>query len=513
MKKTTAFILSLVILVSMTACGSGANPASSGVQETASGSPSASSIADISGEITGEITVSSYDTMQYKAFLDEAAKLFEEKYPGTKVNVETFSAMPEIKTSESGGKKMAAITQTDDAQGRTDYINKVNTSLMSGEGADILAMDVLPFHKYADGGQIENLASYMEADPDFNREDYRQNILDAIAYKGGTWLLPLDYTFEYYAYDSTLLAGGEAAGFGTDKAFTAEQLIDVAAPSFDGSSKLFNVTEYTPKGGVGMFNRLLAENYASFADVENKKADFTGGGFVELLNAVKEYAEKGYIPQSVMGKQDAGQIMGGKMQEPTTRYYYKPKNNFSLTQQYNKNSGRKVVMFTAGAEIGIEDDDKVAGIAADKNGNVPFEFGQAYGINSNSKNKQTAWAFLKFLLGEDMQLSTNLSMASLPLHNAAREKKAELVLSGAFINGGMFKDGKNVELDSVQQDVLDNYKNAVEQLSGLINTYNVRDSIVDDMISSETRYFFSGEKSADEVAQVLQSKVDLYLNE
>lgn len=513
MKKIITVILSLIIMVSASACGTGGaqagdgGPASTGAQGTTSGDSLQKATADLSGEITGEITVSSYDSMQYKAFLEEAAKLFEEKYPGTKVNVETFSAMPEIKTSESGGRKMSAITMTDDPQGRTDYINKVNTSLMSGGGADILAMDVLPFYKYAESGQIENLAGYMEADPDFNSEDYLKNILDAIIYNGGTWFLPLDYTFDYYAYDSTLITGDKAASFGTSSSFTTEQLIELAESGFDGSSKLFNITEYVPQIDGGLFGSLLNENYSSFVDIESKKANFTDGDFVSLLNSVKEYAEKGYISKSVAGQKDAGTMMKNTMEAPTARYYYKPKNNFSLMQQYNKNSGMKVMMYTAGVEAGIEDDDEIAGIAADKNGSVPFEFGQAYGINSNSKNKQTAWAFLKFLMGEEMQLSTNLSSATtLPVNNAARDKKAELVLSGALMGGGQ-------RMVEVNPEVLNSYKSAVEQLSGQINAYNIRDSIVNDMIAAEVQYFFSGEKTADEVAKTLQSKVDLYLNE
>ena len=36
----------------------------------------------------------------------------------------------------------------------SDYINMINTELMSGCGPDILAMDILPFYEYARNGPL-----------------------------------------------------------------------------------------------------------------------------------------------------------------------------------------------------------------------------------------------------------------------------------------------------------------------------------------------------------------------
>jgi len=46
-----------------------------------------------------------------------------------------------------------------------------------------------------------------------------------------------------------------------------------------------------------------------------------------------------------------------------------------------------------------------------------------------------------------------------------------------------------------------------------LNFYPVTDQIINDMVYSEVEYFFSGSKSAEVVASVLQNKVFLYLNE
>lgn len=512
MHRFTAFVLSLALIASLAACGGtggmDGDPVSDAQGASAdAGAGVSDAAAVLSGEIGGEITVSTYDTMRYKAFLEDAARLFEQKYPGTKVNVETFSAMPEVKTSEQGGNRITAVQMEDDPQGRQDYINKVSTALMSGKGADVLAMDVLPIHKYVEGGQLENLAAYMEADPAFNRADYRQNILDAVQYRDGTWFIPMNYTFDYYAYDSTLLSGEAASGFGTGSAFSAEQLIGIAEGAFDGGAKLFNSPDYLKGPGGGMWNSLLKENYASFVDLENKAANFEDGSFAALLESVRQYSEKGYVPMGTTGREDAGAMMHKAGEQPTERFFYKPKNVFSLIGQFTRGSGLRINIMTSGGVVGIEDDDEIAGIAAGADGSVPFTYDQAYGINANSENKQTAWAFLKFLLSEKMQLNTNLMPTALPLLNSARAQRAEQVLSGAL----MGRQGQ--PLDKAQQEALGKYSEAVERLSDQINAYVFEDTVVNDMIAAEVAYFFEGTKTAGQVASVLQNKVELYLNE
>ena len=126
----------------------------------------------------------------------------------------------------------------------------------------------------------------------------------------------------------------------------------------------------------------------------------------------------------------------------------------------------------------------------------------AFGINSQSRNKETAWAFLKFLLSKEMQLSTNPYIYS--LNNEARKEKAELVFSQMF---------PSRTPNEQQRQALEAYKAAVEKLSDSINFYAVRDTSVNDMIIAEAQYFFDGSRNADEVARVLQNKASLYLSE
>jgi multiple sugar transport system substrate-binding protein len=491
MKKS--FFVLCVLVVILASCGGKAKPAAGGIGTEF-----------FTKAISGEITVSAYESTAYRSFLEEAAKAFEALYPGTKVNVETFSAMPEVRTGGQGNMQVTRTEIQNDPQGRADYISRVNTNLMSGTGADIYAIDVLPLHKFTENGTLENLDSYMALDPNFHKGDYRENILDAVRYKNGTWFLPLNYGFNYFSYDTTLVPTEIASRFGVDKSFSTEELLKIGMGLYNGAYKIFNINDYS-RDSRNMFAVLLGENIQSYLNLETKKPNFVDGSFSGMLNSVKNYGQQGIIPQGVTGQQNVGQLRQQGMGEPTDRFYFKQNNTLNLLSQFTRSLGIVNRMMVGGTVMSIDTDDEIAGIQANADGSVPFTYSRAFGINSQSKNKETAWAFLKFLLSTEMQASGNIMTAGFPINNKAREETAELAFSGMFRN--------STALNEQQRQALTQYKAAVERLSDSINCFVAQDSSLNDMIASEVQYYFGGSKNADEVARVLQNKADLYLNE
>jgi multiple sugar transport system substrate-binding protein len=453
--------------------------------------------------VSGEITISAYESMEYKSFLEEAARAFEAINPGTKVNVETFSAMPERRSSQQGNLTVMVTVMQDDPQGKADYISRVNTNLMSGKGADLYAMDVLPLHKFAANGTLENLDSYMAMDPNFNKSDYRKNILDAVRYQNGTWFLPLKYDFNYYAYDATLVPMEIASGFGTDKAFSSEDLLKIGMGLYNGNYKIFNIN-----GSNRLFTVLLRESIQSYLDLSNKKPNFVDGSFTAMLDSVKNYGRQGLIPQEVTDQQDVEQFLRQRMEAPTDRFYFKQYNSIILLSQFLRSTGVMNRMMTGGSAMAIDTDDKIAGIQANADGSVPFTYRRAFGINSQSKNKETAWAFLKFLLSGEVQDPSDL-MTGFYLDNKAREETTGLAFSASM--GRPSNSGGGLNEQQVQ--ALTQYRATVEKMSDSINCFVAQDTSLNDMIYSEVQYYFDGSKTADEVARVLQNKANLYLNE
>ena len=70
-------------------------------------------------------------------------------------------------------------------------------------------------------------------------------------------------------------------------------------------------------------------------------------------------------------------------------------------------------------------------------------------------------------------------------------------------------DGTTYEIYAITQEQADQLKNLINNTTKLAN-YN--DSIFD-IVSEQAAAFFAGQKSAEEVAKLIQSKANIYVNE
>ncbi len=509
MKKWIAVICAAALMLSVTGCGQ---------------TKEASVKQLVNEELSGEITVSCYDTMSYKDLLELAAKSFEAKNPGTKINVEAFGPMPEIKTMEDGDTSIIVMSTGDDPQERSEYISKINTELMSGEGADVLAMDILPYYKYVDGGQLENLQAYMDADDNFCMEDYRKNIMDALKFRGGQYVIPMDYCFEYIACDSSLFSEKEQQSLQQGTTFTYEQLMKAAEEPFER----VNAESVEPKRMFGafaystmltsMFQEMFLQDYGDYIDIDNKKVNLTDGRFTKLLKSLKKYNDNNYLKQNSDSSGDSPDDVEITIEDfneaKEEQFFYKVKSHFSFLTEALKEAGFKNVMGFGDMDAGNEDHDKTLGLLANENGDIHFNFSQAYGINANSDNKALSWSFVKYLMSEEIQSNLEFSSMGLPVNNAARLEKAKIDITGSSFDPEINQKGdQEGVLTESQQIALDSYVKKIEELSDELNYYPIQDDTIDQMVNNEVPHYFDGSKSAEEVAKTLQEKIELYLNE
>lgn len=456
----------------------------------------------LSEKLSGEITVSCYDTMLYKDFLEKAAKAFEEKNPGTKIKIESFAPMPEIKELEGGGSIVSTSTE-DDAQKRADYVSKINTELMSGKGADILAMDILPYYKYADGGQLEDLQLYMDADNSFDIKDYQKNILEATKCHDGQYIVPLDYMFDYLAYDASLFNENEKQSLQKSDKYTYRQLFEIGREPLQraNTNAAEPVRMFDRFVGTDMVREMLRIDYKNYIDIENRKVYLTDGKFAGLLESVKKYGENGYLDIEPNYKELSIEDLE-KMDRQ--HFAFKTKMQTTLLDEALKSAGIK----SNGpvSDGGDTSNDKLLGLLTNDKGEAQFRYMQAYGINSNSKNKALAWAFLKYLMSDDIQLESY----SFPINNAARQDMIKLYITGQLFSG---KADPDKELTPEQKKAYDTCTKSIGKFSDSMNYYPISDENIDAMIQKEVDNYFNDSKTADQVASTLQEKIELYLNE
>lgn len=505
MRKLTALLVAAVMTFTMAACDNTGN------NQTGSKSNGTN---DDKEQIKGEITVSCYEDMLYNMYLHEAGKLFEKKYPGTKVNFLGLSPMPEM----NGGTTMEATTPAapidvlgeKDATKKSDYINKINTELMGGNGPDLIMTDIIPYYKYVDKGMLENLDKYIEKDTSFKRTDYRENVLNACKYNGQQYVLPLGFNFNMFSYDKEFVDKEKQEAFKNKQEYTLEELVDLAGNSFDKKKsdvlKLFDIY-----GAKDFFYNLFNTSYDKYIDILNKKANFTDGSFSKLLNLSKEVVSKEYIKDDFVFDPEKDDMLTLSKSFMNTKYYYNFLSYYDIFRFFDTGASGLIQGDSEMISIGkpLSKTSVIGGLVKSNSGKKPLEILMGVVMNSNSKNKQTAWEFMKFLTGEEMQQSLYLN--GLPVNKKAGEQSAKRQVLNSAGNPKM--DESTEILNKDQKDVYDKYLRLLDEMTNSLDNVIIKDSMLDQIVKTEVKYFFDGTKTADEVAKNIQAKVELYLNE
>ncbi|MDR1687770.1 MAG: extracellular solute-binding protein [Clostridiales bacterium] len=506
--------LLLAVITALTSCQNGAKPAANEMdpkktEETAT---------LLAGDVTGEISITCYDTSIYKPFLEEAIALFEAKYPGTKINIETFAPLPTITTmeNEDGTTSEIMSSSNDDVP---DYITRVTTDIMSGKGADIYAMDRLPYQKYAQSGSLEDMRYYMEADPEFDIANYRANIFEGVRFNGGQFMLPMDFHFSLMLFDREKAGEEAAAKLRSKNEFTYWEMTDIVKERFaadESGAKIMDILFMDDLTNI-MIDDLFLLNSASYVNREDNTVNFTDGAFVDFLTKYKQQADNNYF-KSKLTEGEGNNIAGYENPNNQIGYFFKSMLSYAIKDIFLDDA------MTAIGKPGlysynVKPNDEKLGIMVNDKGQGGYEFYVGFAMNSNSVNKRLAWEFMKFMLGEEMQKSLNL--LGIPVSKTAYEHYAKQFITESpnYVAGesvGEYTVDGTIVLDEdieARQAALTQYKQYMEEIIPKLQFAIMRDNTITGMVRAETGAFLSGEKTAEEAAQELQNKVGMYLNE
>ncbi len=131
-------------------------------------------------------------------------------------------------------------------------------------------------------------------------------------------------------------------------------------------------------------------------------------------------------------------------------------------------------------------------------------------VNANSPNKEGAWEFIAFLLGEEIQYREEAYLP--PVHRESFDKWLEWELW--WLTEPRFEDnGKGCipvyHGENTSDEKVEAYKKAIEDARPL----PMRTAPILAIIQEEAKDYFNGSKSAEEVSLVINNRVQLYLDE
>ena len=338
-----------------------------------------------------------------------------------------------------------------------EYSDRLQLEISTGKGPDLVDDTIIDLEVYAKQGLLYPLDNELE----LTKGQFVEAALETGRINGITYGIPISFDI------STMLVGKTVAG-GRDKWTRNEfmQRADELAPdSLVGKARAWDIVYYLA---------CWDEQDDTFIDWANGTCNFETPEFIELLEFAKRYEE----------------------------------NRFIFADFYSKNL-KKGEMFANCAIIGglqyylylcrLCDDESVFIGYPSVKGNGIYVEGDNFAINNHSKNKEGAIAFLQFLLSEEVQKSGVEHGIGFPVRTDALQYAVELA--------------KNQEEDLNTYRMSEEQEEAFWDMLKKAEPKSRKYTRVLDILYEETEAYFTGDKSSEEVAFLIQNRVQLYLDE
>lgn len=375
-----------------------------------------------------------------------------------------------------------------------DYMagyKKLNSDIATGHGPDILLGSYDgQIAGYAKKGLFIDLNSMIDKDSEINKDDFCQNVLELMSQNGKLYFLSESFTV------SSLI--GKKKFLGERTSWTLDEMKQVEKSLPDGT------TLFIAKTREEFLSNVVSSNYYYYIDEINGKCNFDNEGFINLLEYTKGlpegnddyytmlYDENYYqnfqtafrenrvvlSDNYIYSIEDLPRTMHGQFGEPTTYIGYPCENGNGSTVQLNS----------------------------------------IYAISSKSKNKDAAWEFVRTKFTPDYQNAVDWM---LPVNKDALRKLVDKATKPrTYVN---YETGEEEEyedyyylgdveikinpLTQAEADEIYNFLLSVDKL----NAYLSGD--ISDIINEEIAPFYNNQKSASEVAKIIQNRVSIMLAE
>lgn len=381
--------------------------------------------------------------------------------------------------------------------GETSYDDaapKLTAELAAGKMPDLLDLSDLPYNHLAAKGLLEDLYPYIDADKELSRGDYFDNILSAYEVGGGLY--------------------AAVAGFGVMSVMGAESVVgDTPGWSYDDYAAALATM---PEGCAGFdwyFSRETMLQYGlmidlgAYADWASGECRFEGDEFKALLAFAAQFPSNEEIAASGDEAQSVGApeliAQGQQMLTMASLYTF---NETNTDNPFN----------TEATYIGFPN-------LTDKSGSAISAI-ESYAMTSACEDKAAAWEFLRSFLTEEYQrggyyFPTNKAAYAARRADAMKIEYETDDLGHILLdeNGerkrkviGYMYDGST--MSEIYSGMSEARAEAIDALIATADTVAQTDPVID-IALTEAQAYFAGQKSADEVARLIQSKASIYINE
>lgn len=362
--------------------------------------------------------------------------------------------------------------------------NQLNNDIISGNMPDILiASSGLSVDNYAAKGLLADIGQMIEKDEELSKTEFMTNVFEAYSMNG-----KLHYVIPGFR---AITMVGKTSIVGDRDTWTMKDVQDLMATLPEGT---YLTTELTRDS---FFNMAMQFCGSDFVDVAAGKCNFNSEGFIALMEFAKTLPEE-------LGED-----------------YFNEDFWMHYESQYRENrtvlsnlyiSSMRSVNYTINGSFG--EPVSYIGFPTESGQGAYVEASNAYVISAKSRHKDVAWEFLRYYLTDEYQSK----VSGMPIQRKFfMEMAQEATQKPYWVNEEgekieydetFWMNGESIILPPMSQEQIDE---AVAMIESITKHPYVNDDIMN-IINEDMGAFFSDQKSAREVAEIIQNRVQLYVD-
>ena len=387
-----------------------------------------------------------------------------------------------------------------DANGNSIGATKLNTEILSGNVPDILCLSGLNYRQLANKGILEDLYPYIDADAELQRSDFFPNVLQAMEVDG-----KLCSTVSSFFISSAL---GAASVVGDEPGWTYDEFNEALASMPEGCTAF---DQYVTRDSI--LSTCLALDMTDYVDWGSGTVRFDSPDFIRLLNFANSFPSEFDWENYDWAREESVEerlAQGKQMLVQTSAYSI----DDIFYNNYTQFMGGKVTYIGYPTSHGT--------------GNmISFSGDSGYALSSKSACKDAAWQFLRTFFTKDYQAENVYSLPSRLDVFDEKAAEASTVQYQQNSEGQFLLDDNGEKIPVVRTTVWNKETQQTEEVYALtedqiqqireliLTTTKVADynQEILDIVKEQAAPFFAGQKTAEEVAKLVQSKANIYVNE
>ena len=360
---------------------------------------------------------------------------------------------------------------------------KLITEIGAGAVPDILITNGLPIDTFSARGYFTDLWSFIDADAELGgREALVEPFLNAVSQDGKLYWITNSFMLQTLA--------GHSSVVGTEPGWSYEELYAALDQMPEGCEVL---SRGTTKQSV--FDSICNLNLDEFVDWGSGVCSFDSEEFIDLLKFTDLFP-KDFDWEHNEWTQDDGDDV--RLREGR-----------QLLLNMNISNPSDVVYYKGYFEGGMT---LIGFPGVPGSGAVFSTYSPGFAISETCKEKDAAWRFVSGFLKEDYQ--SRYGSYGFSVNRELFDKSFQDALGQEFNNYVMDENGEfvNQKITFTQEDM--------DMLLGVINntqlfgqSYASTQDQLQKIVSEEVSSYFAGEKSAEDVAAMIQNRASIYVSE